>query len=170
MQIREQELFVIGIDPGYGGAICVLSRNTKEIVSLIDMPIHILKKEKNGKTKIEKELDVPTIASYLRKYANQTQYAFLERVHSMPGQGVAGMFNFGKGYGVLQGVLTTLDIRIIYFEPSVWKILMGLSIDKGDSLKLAIKQFPKSADLFKLKKHDGRAEAALMVWFGRDRL
>jgi hypothetical protein len=45
---------------------------------------------------------------------------------------------------------------------------MNLSKDKELSRAMAIKTWPSMAEFFKLKKHDGRAEAALMaLWYLR---
>jgi crossover junction endodeoxyribonuclease RuvC len=50
--------------------------------------------------------------------------------------------------------------------PAIWKKHFGLSTDKDASRALAGQTFPDQADLWKLKKQDGRAEAALIALYG----
>lgn len=46
-------------------------------------------------------------------------YAVLEQVHSMPGQGVASCFTFGKIYGWLQAMLAAHHIKTIEITPKM---------------------------------------------------
>ncbi len=86
----------------------------------------------------------------------------------MPGQGVSSTFRFGEGYGVLQGIMAThSNIRVILPRPSVWKMSMGVTADKGSSLRLARQLFPAfETKYFSRIKDDGRAEALLLALFG----
>lgn len=90
--------------------------------------------------------------------------AVLERVASRPGQGVAGVFAFGRGMGVIEGVMQALEIPINYVSPQVWKKYHGLiKQPKSKSLEMARQLYPE-AELH-LKKHEGRAEAILIgLW------
>ena len=54
-------------------------------------------------------------------YGNKNCNVFIEKVHSMPGQGVASMFNFGKGYGIWIGILAALKISKTLVTPQEWK-------------------------------------------------
>lgn len=47
--------------------------------------------------------------------------ALIEKVHSMPKQGVKSSFTFGKGYGFLIGCLTALEIPFEYVTPLTWQ-------------------------------------------------
>jgi len=88
----------------------------------------------------------------------------LERVASRPAQGVAGVFAFGRGVGVIEGVMQALEIPINYVAPQVWKRYHGLiKQSKSKSLEMARQLYPE-AELH-LKKHEGRAEAILIgIW------
>ena len=57
--------------------------------------------------------------------------AMIEKVHSMPKQGVASSFTFGKGYGFLLGCLTALEIPFEYVTPQKWQRYLGC-LSKGD--------------------------------------
>lgn len=45
----------------------------------------------------------------------------LESVHSMPGQGVASSFKFGRGFGTLEMALTAAKIPFTYVTPQKWQ-------------------------------------------------
>lgn len=73
------------------------------------------------------------------------------------------MFNFGKSFGIITGIIAGFKIPMYFVKPSVWKILMGL-----DSMK--INSLIKADLLFKnhnFKNKDGEAEAALLAYFGK---
>jgi len=153
---RSHRPYVLGIDPGLTGAFAIFSEWSNS-VKVLDMPL-----KKNGKKKI---VDGVAIAKALRPYVGQLKYAVIEDVHSMPADGAVSAFSFGFGTGVVTGVLQALGIKIIKVKPAVWKAGMGLSRVKNDSLVMARELFPDHKDFFKFKKHDGRAEAALMAVF-----
>ena len=91
--------------------------------------------------------------------------AYVERVGSMPGQGVASSFAFGLGYGSILSVLQASLISMALVTPAVWKRSYGLGTDKHASLHKARLMWPR-ADL-RLIKHEGRAEALLIAEYGR---
>lgn len=58
--------------------------------------------------------------------------AAIERVHSMPEQGVASTFAFGRNYGWWQGVIDAYGIRVEQEpSPQMWQKAMGC-LTKGD--------------------------------------
>jgi len=115
---------------------------------------------------VDKNINATEFSHLLREH--DISLAVVERVASMPKQGVASVFKFGKGYGQILGVLAAHEIPISEPTPTQWKTAMNLSKDKELSRAVAIKTWPSMAEFFKLKKHDGRAEAALMaLWYLR---
>ncbi len=54
-----------------------------------------------------------------------------EDVHSMPKQGVASSFKFGRSYGFLRGILAALRVRRHFVSPSKWQSALGCRT-KGD--------------------------------------
>lgn len=151
--------YILGIDPGFNGAVAAISVGAPRTVTLHDMPVST---SLTGK----KNIDTKALAALLEMYAGTTALAVLERVGAAPGQGVSSMFRFGQGFGQIQGILAAFKIRTLEPMPSVWKPSMGLSDDKRASLELAKATFPDWAKCFSRQKDDGRAEAALLAWFG----
>ena len=87
--------------------------------------------------------------------------AVVERVASMPKQGVASTFKFGLAVGIIHGVLAASLTPYLLITPSEWKRGMKLGSDKEAARALAIRMFPGVEGLH-LKKHHGRADALLL--------
>lgn len=150
---------VIGIDPGLSGAISILDP-AGDMVSVTDLPI--IRDLKLA------WVDGGALQSIiLDALGGRTARAIVERVSSMPGQGIASSFQFGVGFGSILSVLQTLHISIEFVTAAVWKRSYGLSKDKHASLHKARLTFP-TAELH-LAKHDGRAEALLIARYALNR-
>ena len=90
----------------------------------------------------------------------------LRKLGARPGQGVSSMFNFGKSYGICLGVSAGLKLPTTTVTPVVWQ--RALKVEKGkDGNRLrAVQTFPNFSNLFARKKDDGRADAALIAYWG----
>jgi hypothetical protein len=66
-------------------------------------------------------------------------FAVVERVASMPKQGVASTFNFGASYGAVRSVLAALLIPTHLIAPAVWKKHFRLDSDKEKARALALR-------------------------------
>ena len=159
-------MILIGIDPGVNGAIAFLDEDLG-FKYVFDMPVMNL----SGK---KQQVNAAALAYIFREnlpYVG-TDYgvdatAYVEQVHSMPGQGVSAMFNFGTGYGVIQGVLGALQIPMVLVSPAVWKRRAGLTGKPKDASRTLAQQLYPAAPLG-LKKHVGRADAILIARFGSE--
>ena len=97
--------------------------------------------------------------------------AAVESVHSMPKQGVASTFTFGKGVGEVLGILTAIGAQIHEPTPQAWKkaMLAGTDKSKDASIQVAENLFsninlvPKGCR----KPNDGMAEALLLAEYIR---
>jgi len=90
-------------------------------------------------------------------------------VAARPGQSAPATFRFGQGYGAIEMALAAHKIPVQYVTPSQWKKHFGLSKDKGASRGLATQRFPSHASDFQRVKDDGRAEAALIALYGKEK-
>ncbi len=148
---------IIGIDPGLSGALFVFDNHTNAVY---DMPV--TERRVNGKLK--RQIDPAQLAKILPRDA---AFAIVEQVSAMPGQGVTSSFNFGFTAGAIQGVVAALGIPLRTVHPQVWKRKFGLLGQPKDASRAeASRQLPQFAHLWPLKKHDGRAEAALLALYG----
>lgn len=156
-------MFIIGIDPGFSGALAVIDYAAGTLVSVADMPVQ---KNKRGK----QELNLHQLFDLLEPPSGKPVKAILEHVASRPGQSAPATFRFGQGYGAIEMALAGHKIPVQYVTPAKWKKHFGLSKDKGVSRGLAIQRFPSHADMFARVKDDGRAEATLIALYGKEKL
>lgn len=163
INITPERPFILGVDPGINGALAVYDVANKTIVEMIDTPNKI--NPRNNKT----EIDLYPLAVWIDSFASKLAAAMIEDVSAAPGQGVVSMFNFGKVFGSVNGVLAAHYIPLLFCKAAVWKSLMGLSSNKNLSRELASKLFPSHISSFKRVKDDGRAESCLLAKFGADK-
>lgn len=150
----------IGIDPGKTGAIAFYWPERGRL-SVFDMPTRL---RANGRS----EVCPNVVASHLDRYTKHFRaIATVEKVAAMTGrEGSANMFQFGRSFGVVLGALAVLRISVFETPPAVWKAKLNLDRDKKKSIVMARFLFPRHHGYFSLAKHDGRAEAALLAYWG----
>lgn len=150
---------IVGIDPGLKGALAALhvppAPQRPCLADVIDMPVA------GG------EVSPVLVGDWLRTWSASCVLVVIEKVHSMPEQGVASSFNFGRSRGVLEGACGALALPVELPSPAGWKKDMKLSKDKDGARHMALKMWPQRSDLFQRVKDDGRAEACLMAEWGR---
>lgn len=156
-------MFILGIDPGFTGALAVLDTTTGKLLSVVDMPVQ---KSKKGRP----ELNLHQLYDLLKPPDDHQVEAVLEQVASRPGQGAPATFRFGQGYGAIEMALAAHRIPVQYVTPAKWKKHFGLSKDKGVSRGFASQRFPDFSPDFARVKDDGRAEASLIALYGKDNL
>lgn len=176
--------YVIGVDPGLSGAIAVYDTSAKALLWVKDLPLIPQIAPRKGqnpykKASTRREIDAYHLATTIDSIAKETLLAVVEDVSAMTytnkrgekrGQGAAASFTFGRVHGQVLGILACCMIPISLVRPAVWKSLMNLSSDKELSRRRATELFPWNGHEFRRKKDDGRAEAALLSYFGAQRL
>lgn len=175
--MSNQGICVVGIDPGLDGGIALITLGKlgePGQLWVIPMPT------KPGATTASghkgRDIDCIGIANWLEATACMEDCVIkrvaLEVVHSMPKQGVTSSFNFGKGYGCVLGVISTMRLPLLHVQPTRWKksVLDGLGREKSDAIRFAMSMFPKED--FKATpackvEHDGMAEATCLAEYAR---
>jgi crossover junction endodeoxyribonuclease RuvC len=154
---------IVGIDPGLSGAMFFMDTggSTGEAV---DLPVHVL--TRGGKAK--RELDVVQLINMIS--LRPVTHAFVEQIGAMPGQGVSSTFAFGKTFGVILGVLAARAVPLTLVPPVRWKRVMGVTKSKDGCRARASQLLPGAAYQWPLRRHDGRAEAALIALYGARQL
>lgn len=163
--IQMERHLIIGVDPGLKGAVAVVDIHTRVIVEMIDMPTYKTH-TKSRKSGYLQHINVSSLAIALDIYASNVIAAFIEAPEARPGQGLSSTFRFGKFCGQVEGILGALYIPTKPVRPAVWKRSLGLSRDKAESCDLATEYYPTEKHRWKLKKHNDRAEAALIAIYG----
>ena len=105
----------IGIDPGISGGIAIIGDGIAPWA--VKMP--------------ETERDIWDTIRALKSWSDREAFATIEKVHSMPGQGVASSFTFGRGLGSLRMALVAAEIPFADVTPQAWQKALGC-LTKGD--------------------------------------
>lgn len=156
---------IIGIDPGITGAISFFD-DDGELLGVEDMPTKPLgKKRQVDSFELSAMLEVFIVCGSKFQCDAVEPVAYLEKVHAMPSQGVTSMFNFGMGYGAIQGVLAANGILCNLVTPQAWKKHHGLIGKDKDSARTLARLLHPTASLVR-KKDIGRADAMLIGSFG----
>lgn len=152
----------IGIDNGINGAMTVMKDG--KIIDKIIMPTIL-------STKNKKEYDMQGIIKFLEKYIKAT--VILEKAHAMPILGSVQAFNFGRGYGIMLGILSALKMSYTIVHPKTWQKSMFRDINHKDTKQasaiIAQRLFPNEnfrATERSKKVHDGITDSALICYFG----
>lgn len=153
---------IVGIDPGVDGAIAIYNADLG-IVRTIRFPTFHLKVNKAKRRILDVQATRTILAGIKELYP--LAVVALENPHSMPKQGVASSFSFGRSVGVLEGLIVGISFTYRLIEPAVWKRAMKLSPDKDYSRRRASQLFPEHADQWAKPADEGRAEAALLAYY-----
>jgi hypothetical protein len=140
-------VLILGVDPGKSGALAVLDTETHRVTTY-DMPA------------TTRELHNLIAGLPIIKIA------VVEKPFYPPQNGPANAGKKGEAYGTLLGALEWRDIPFRQVPPAEWKRSLNVPTDKNAARQRANEFFPDDADQWPLVKHDGRAEAALIAWYG----
>ena len=141
---------LLGIDPGTSGGVAFIYTH-KGVW-------HVAHAGKCPET-------IQDMVTILRCHGGVNPQAVLERVHSMPGQGVVSVFTFGRNYGRWEGALTACSIPYVDITPAVWMKHFGAMPKERKARKnhlkhLAQQRFPD------VKVTLYNADALLMAVYG----
>lgn len=144
---------VIGIDPGMEGAIALYAGR---LVHVHDMPI------------AGRHVDPYQLASIFDQLCQPDgcDLVIVEQQQSMPKQGVSTTFKIGNNFGICHGVAAALGYRVTMPRPVTWKRRLSVRSDKDAARLRASQLIPEGVRVWPLKKHHGRAEAALLAYYG----
>ncbi len=149
---------ILAIDPGASGALAFFCP-TAGTLEIIDMPtVEVLRGGKK-KNEISPQMLAPLIN------ARKPGVAVIEKVGARPGEAPSFAYQFGRGVGMVEGIVAALHIPIEYVTPQAWQKAVGSRDGKDGARQRAAELFPAYAHLFARKKDDGRADAALMAWW-----
>lgn len=138
---------IVGIDPGKGGGIAVLSRRGK-VLAARRMPA-----------------TVDELAAFVATLPERSK-VYTEFVHATPQMGVVSAFTFGCGLGNIQGVLAAFRLPLTAVRPQKWQDALGCRSggDKNVTKRRAAKLFPRIimthaiADALLIAEHGRRLE------------
>lgn len=148
---------VVGIDPDRYGALAHVDLDTGRVLDLEDMP---LSPGKTGKT----APDPRVIYSMLREW--QPGLVVIEHVQPMGRQSPVALWTFAEGFGetlAAAKLYAGQEKRVTLVRSALWKMRLGLSESKLESLERARSVFPDAAPMLSRMRDDGRVEALLLT-------
>ncbi len=152
---------VAGVDPGLGGAIALLDSADGQLGGLVDMPVLIVRKDR-------RTIDVHALAAWFR--ANQPGHVYVEAAQAIPRQSAWNTGQFFQSFGVVIGVIAALELPYTIVQPAVWKRNLGVPAAKDAARARASQLIPAGAGYWTRRRDDGRAEAALIAYWGARQL
>lgn len=153
----------IAIDPGLTGAVAAISSRTG-FIGVEDMPTMANGK---GNSKIKMMVNPAALLEILVGWEVLGEHCLvgLERIASMPGQGVASMFSMGDTFGCCRSVVAVWGMQMVVITPQQWKKYYSIVKDEKKEIARAkaIQLYPQ-ASLARKKDHN-RAEAILLAHY-----
>lgn len=144
---------IVAFDPGLHGAMAWVDTDGK-LLAVDDLPLVA--------NEVSPVLMLDMLLDGIERYGFPTA-GVVEIQKSFPKQGSSSGFKTGMGYGVILGIVVSRRIPLVLRAPSDWKPKMKLNKDKERSRQAALHRWPEMSERFKLKKDEGRAEAALLA-------
>lgn len=136
----------LGIDPGKHGGLALVSCD--DIAQAWPMPLRV---DSKGKVIVD-EAGIGRLFRTRIRPAN-VSHCIIELVHSMPRDGVASAFKFGRNTGILLGMLIAHEIPFEEMPPETWQQALGIKarakLPKGRGLML---NFPPAETKHQWKK------------------
>lgn len=152
-------MIILGIDCGLSGALTFLD-TVGFIATIRDMPTFEIKRGKGKRH----DLDGHALCQMIREA--RPDHAFVERALAIPKQSAYATGIFFQCYGEVRGILIACDVSFTPVDSHVWKKNLGVPAEKDGARARASQLMPLFARQWPLKKHDGRAESALISLYG----
>ncbi len=154
-------LTFLGIDPGLDGGLAFLADDGDRVHTMPTL---------KGK---RRSIDAAQLTKLVRD--DPPDFAAVEEVSAAPCkgrvQGTMSMFSFGRGLGIIEGILTARGIPYVLVRPQEWKghILAGTSKDKQAAIRFCKRWFPAVSLIPQGCRvdHDGLADALCIGEYGR---
>ncbi|MGL4811868.1 MAG: hypothetical protein ACRCXM_08830 [Beijerinckiaceae bacterium] len=140
-------MILLGCDPGVNGALALFDTSEKRVITH-DMP------------------DTTATLFDLIGTFPKVAVCMIEKPFYPKVIGVKNVAKIAEAYGRIKAVLFSHGIPLREVTPRDWKAALNLSDSKAASRELAGALFPDDADQWKRVRDDGRAEAALLAWYG----
>lgn len=143
---------VLSIDPGMSGGWAILSRDGN-LIACGDLPV--------AGEGTQRTISAPLLSAVIDAF--MPERAIVEQVWPRPDNGATQAFRYGRGVGIIDGVIGAAGLPVTWVPPNKWKRAMKLTSEKEVSRQRAIQRWPsKAGEFFARKKDEGRAEAALL--------
>lgn len=149
-------MLICGIDPGKSGGIAIIGSDEEPFLKIMPETAEM-------------------IADTLEPFCGMKMHVFLEKAQAMPKNGAVSMFNYGRHFGELIGILVSLQFAHTLVSPATWSKTMhqGTSPElapKKRSYQVCRRLFPEADLLGTIRSrtpHEGLIDALLIAEYGR---
>ena len=151
-------MYIMGIDPGFSGALAVLDDDLN-LEFVMDMPIIMVGKKR--------ELDESKLSTIFSRWRLRPMTIGIEKSQTMPNQGIVSSGRYMASYGFLRGLCMGNGLPYHLIRPQSWKKAMmpDMGKDKGASIQKVTQLYPELR-LTRVKDH-GIADAILIARYLR---
>ena len=151
----------ISVDVGITGAACALRSDEMggiELMDLISLP-----SEPIG---TKRRIHVEVFGNWLEKI--EPDFAVIENVHTMPGEGSASSFRFGGSCEAIRASVALYRIKYRMVAPQTWKRWAGFpkGSEKDASREVAMRMLPACSPFLTRKKSHNMADAVIIALWG----
>lgn len=161
--------FVLGIDPGAGGALALYDVTNGRVLKVTDMPFTEHKLTTGKITKRVDMLELKYIFEQIHEYAiakDAVLYIHIEKVQAFGKQSAPAAFNFGYSAAIPETMCIMLGYVPKLIPPQTWKKQAGLQASAKDEARLLVRQlFPELKKQLKYKNQVDRADAILIAMY-----
>lgn len=176
---------IIGIDIGLSGGIAFFDYESKEVLTICEMP-SVKVQTSTGRNKGELNLERLKFILEIPREHKEKAIVVIENVHAFPGQGVVAIATLLEQKGIIRGMCKGLGYDEFLVEPKTWqkyyelvppKDLKGSTGSKtkqlrkawlkDGSLELARSKFPEWAETKLAPKTSHGLSDALLIgkWY-----
>lgn len=159
-------MIVIGIDPGVEGALATV--NHLGVPMIYDLPTM---DRGAAKGHVKRQVNAAALAELVREILHEQDKnaveVMLETPIAFPGQHASSIGAAFHTVGLIEGVISTLRLRLHMVRPNDWKKALKLGSDKGQARMMATRLYPDAAKLLARVRDHNRAEALLIAHYGR---
>jgi len=142
--------YIVGIDPGKKGAIAFININSLK-AQVYNMPSYI-----------------EELIKLFFPYKENILLVAIEKQQPFPKQGVKSIFNLGTHYGIILGILTTLQIPYEEISCHKWqKKIIGSNKERGKTKELSLKKAKALFPYLDIGKNHNKADALLIAEYAR---
>ena len=171
---------VAGIDPGNNGAVAIYDPETRQLVSIEDLPFWYMTVGKKKRKRID---TIGLMEMFDMLNLMGVGLVVLEAVGGRPRQSASSGFVFGYTVGLIYMACMYSKIMVETVPPQKWKKILAVPGKQGGKDRAAQKQaegeiinraqelFPHNRDMFRSERGAwkmDRADAALLAKFGGD--
>jgi hypothetical protein len=128
---------VLGVDPGFGGALALLTLDPLSVVGHWPMPTLQVQRASG----IRSDFDYSGIRAWWQGHGHRVAWVALENLQPRPGTSGISSYAMGRARAMWEGWCAAHDLVVVYIYPGQWKPMYQIGKGPDDSVRAAEKVF-----------------------------